>query len=425
MLHRKFAALFTYFLIHSMTIKQKYTILFILGGLSALAPFSIDMYLPAFPAIAAGLTTDISQVALSLTSYFLGISIGQLFYGPITDKYGRKKPLIFGLTVFLIASVACALAPSINWLIGMRVLLALGGCVGMVVSRAMVRDLFPVTEIAKIFSILMLITGVAPIVAPTIGGWLLTVSSWRSIFYFLTAFSLILIIAVWFFLPESRKPNKEMSLNVVNVLKDYRQVLANRTFVFYSLAGSISLAGLFAYISGSPFVFIEYFGFTEAQYGWIFGGNAIGFIIGSQLNRLALNRFSSLQIITASSAVLALAAVILMSLLAGEMLTAPMLISLLVTSLFSMGFLVPNATAMALAPFTYNAGSASAMTGFIQMVCGAGLSAIVSALHDNTMFPMVFGIFFCGVCAFIIILWLNIKMKQWRQAEAEITVQNG
>lgn len=400
-----------------MTTKQKYTILFILGGLSALAPFSIDMYLPAFPTIAKSLHTDISQVALSLTSYFAGISVGQLFYGPITDKFGRKKPLIFGLSLFLLASVGCALSPTINWLIAMRVLLALGGCVGMVVSRAVVRDQFPVSEIAKIFSMLMLITGVAPIVAPTIGGWIITVSTWRSIFYFLTIFSFILILAVAFYLPESKNRNRAKSLHVIDILKDYRDVFAERSFIFYALSGSTGLAGMFAYISGSPFVFMEYFHFTEAQYGLVFAGNAMGFILGSQLNRLALNKFTSLQIVTVSSWLMVADAVILFALMALGLLTAPILIVLLVTFLFSMGFLVPNTTAMALAPFTYNAGSASALIGFIQMICGAGLSALVSALHDATLFPMIFGISISGVLAFMLILLLNFKVKQWHRQE--------
>ena len=411
-----------------MTIKQKYTILFILGGLSALAPFSIDMYLPAFPSIASSLKTDISQVALSLTSYFAGISIGQLFYGPITDKFGRKKPLVFGLSLFLLASIGCALSPTINWLIAMRVLLALGGCVGMVVSRAVVRDQFPVTEIAKIFSVLMLITGVAPIVAPTIGGWIITVSTWRTIFYFLTAFSFLLILAVWFYLPESKNRNRAKSLHIVDIVKDYRDVFAERSFIFYALAGSMALAGMFAYISGSPFIFMEYFDFTEAQYGLVFAGNAGGFILGSQLNRLALNKFTSLQVITMSSWLMLADAIALFSLMSLGLLTAPALIVLLVTFLFSMGFLVPNTTAMALAPFTYNAGSASALIGFLQMICGAGLSALVSALHDSTLFPMVFAMSFSGVLAFMLILLLNYKVRQWHKqddADNKVIAHNG
>ena len=397
-----------------MTTKQKYSILFILGGLSALAPFSIDMYLPAFPSIAKSLNTDISQVALSLTSYFIGISLGQLFYGPITDKFGRKKPLIFGLSVFLLASIGCALSPSINWLITMRVILALGGCVGMVVSRAVVRDLFPVSEIAKIFSILMLIVGVAPILAPTIGGWVLTVSSWRTIFYFLTAFSFILIVCVFFFLPESKNPNRAKSLKAKDVLKDYADVFQEKTFLYYALASSIAMAGMFAYISGSPFVFMKFHSFTEQQYGWVFGGNAMGFIIGSQLNRVLLNKYSSLQVITFASFVLLGISILMFSLFGLDLLSPGILIAMIFTFLFSLGLLVPNCTALALAPFTYNAGSASALIGFIQMITGAGVSALVSILHNGTVFPMAFGMFFCGTICFLIILLLNFKVKKWK-----------
>lgn len=397
-----------------MTTKQKYSILFILGGLSALAPFSIDMYLPAFPSIAKSLDTDISQVALSLTSYFIGISIGQLFYGPITDKFGRKKPLIFGLSLFLIASIGCALSPDINWLIAMRVVLALGGCVGMVVSRAVVRDLFPVSEIAKIFSILMLIVGVAPILAPTIGGWVLTVSTWRTIFYFLTAFSFILIVSVFLYLPESKNPNRAKSLKAKDVLKDYRDVLQEKTFLYYALASSIAMAGMFAYISGSPFVFMKFHGFTEQQYGWVFGGNAMGFIIGSQINRVLLNKYSSLQVITISSVVLLFISILMFVLFGLDLLSPALLIAMIFTFLFSLGLLVPNCTALALAPFTYNAGSASALIGFIQMITGAGISALVSLLHNETTFPMVFGMFFCGTVCFLIILLLNFKVKKWK-----------
>lgn len=397
-----------------MTTKQKYSLLFILGGLSALAPFSIDMYLPAFPSIAKSLNTDISQVALSLTSYFIGISLGQLFYGPITDKFGRKKPLIFGLSVFLLASIGCALSPSINWLITMRVVLALGGCVGMVVSRAVVRDLFPVSEIAKIFSILMLIVGVAPILAPTIGGWVLTVSSWRTIFYFLTAFSFILIVCVFLYLPESKNPNRAKSLKAKDVLKDYADVFQEKTFLYYALASSIAMAGMFAYISGSPFVFMKFHSFTEQQYGWVFGGNAMGFIIGSQLNRVLLNKYSSLQVITFASFVLLGISILMFSLFGLDLLSPGILIAMIFTFLFSLGLLVPNCTALALAPFTYNAGSASALIGFIQMITGAGVSGLVSILHNGTVFPMVFGMFFCGTICFLIILLLNFKVKKWK-----------
>ncbi len=395
-----------------MTSKQRYSFLFILGGLSALAPLSIDMYLPAFPSIANGLNTDISHVAFSLTSYFIGISVGQLFYGPITDKYGRRKPLLIGLALFFIASVGCALSPTIDWLIAMRVIMALGGCVGMVVSRAVVRDVFPVSETAKIFSTLMLIVGVAPILAPTVGSWILTVSTWRSIFYVLAGFGLLLIAAVYLFLPESGTINRKVPLRAKTILKDYKIVLAERTFLYFAVASSIAMGGMFAYISGSSFVFMNYFGLTEANFGLVFSVNAIGFILGSQLNRILLNKYSSLQIITVSSFILLGVSVLMLTAYFLALMTLITLISLLFTFLFCLGLLVPNATAMALAPFSKNAGSASALLGFIQMICGASLSALVGALHNDTILPMLSGMAFAGIGAFVIILMLNSKVSK-------------
>lgn len=406
----------------TMTFKQKYTILLILAGLSALAPFSIDMYLPAFPAIAKGLHTDIAQVTLSLTSYFIGISIGQLFYGPVIDKFGRKKPLLFGLFLFIAASIGCALAPSIYWLITMRVVLALGGCVGMVVSRAVVRDLFPVSEIAKIFSILMLIVGVAPILAPSIGGWVLAALGWRSIFYVLTLIGCILVASVYFYLPESKKETTTEPLNFKNSIRDYKIVLFDKTFVFYAFAGSIAMAGMFAYISGSPFAFMKYFGLTETQYGWIFGTNAMGYIAGSQLNRLLLKRLTSLQIVSLAGGTLCIVALSMISLLQLQLFTPGLLILHIFTFLFCLGILVPNSTAMALAPFTENAGSASALIGFLQMVCGAILSVVVSALHDGTLLPMVSGMALAGVSAFVIILRLNMTVKKGKITTEPIAI---
>lgn len=395
-----------------MTSKQRYYLVFILGGLSALAPLSIDMYLPAFPAIANGLNTDISHVAFSLTSYFIGISLGQLFYGPITDKYGRKKPLLIGLLVFFIASVGCALSPSIDWLIFMRVIMALGGCVGMVVSRAVVRDVFPVNETAKVFSTLMLIVGAAPILAPTLGSWILTISTWRTIFHFLAAFSLLLIISVYFYLPESGTIDRKLPLKFKKIITDYKTVFSEQTFLYFALASSVAMGGLFAYISGSSFVFMKYYGLTESTFGLVFSLNAIGFIIGSQFNRLLLNKYSSLQIITAASGILFIVAMLMVALYGFKLITLGILITLIFSFLFCLGLLVPNATAMALAPFKKTAGSASALIGFLQMVCGASLSALVGAMHNETLLPMLIGMAFAGSATFAIIMMLNSKVKK-------------
>lgn len=395
-----------------MTLKQKYTLLFVLGALSAIGPFSIDMYLPAFPSIADGLNTDISNVSLSITSYFIGISIGQLIYGPITDKYGRKKPLLIGLTLFCVTALACVFSPSINWLIGMRFLLALGGCAGLVTSKAVVRDAFHINETAKIFSMLMLISGVAPIIAPTIGGWLLNVFNWHSIFYFLSIFSFILILAVHFFLPEGNSKNKERSLKPKEIYKDYKIVFSNPHFLYYTLASGTGMAGMFAYISGSAFVFIKHFGISESNFGLIFGLNACGFILGSQINRLLLKKYTSQQIITFAATTLICISILILLLFTVNAITSIILVGFIFTFLFSLGLLIPNATALALAPFSKNAGSASALIGFIQMFFGASLTAMVSLLHNETIFPLIFGMFLCGITTFCIIMIRNTKVKK-------------
>lgn len=386
-----------------LTIKQKYTLLFILGGLSALAPFSIDMYLPAFSHIAKDLNTDIAHITLSLTSYFIGIAVGQLIYGPITDKYGRKKPLIIGLSIFLLATIGCAFSPNINWLIGMRIILALGGCVGMVVSRAMVRDSFPIEDTAKIFSMLMLIVGIAPIIAPSIGSWLLVVSSWHAVFYFLAIFSLILILSVHFFLSESATINKDKVLSFSGAFQDYKTVFLDKNFLLYTLIGGVSMAGMFAYISGSPFVFIEYFGVSEQHYGWLFGFNALGFISGSQMNRFVLHKIKPLKVIATFSWVILGLSLLFIVLFFLHAITVPILVTLIFFFLFCLGIIVPNSTALALAPFSYNAGSASALIGFIQMVCGATFSGMVSALHTGNEFPMIISMAAAGIITFSII----------------------
>lgn len=395
-----------------MTKKQKYTFIFILGALSALGPLSIDMYLPSFKYIASYLNTDISSVTLSLTSYFIGISIGQLIYGPITDKYGRKKPLLFGLSIFTITAIACVLSPNVNWLIGLRFILALGGCAGMVVARAVVRDAFPKDEIVKVFSMLMLIIGIAPILAPSLGGWILSVSDWKAIFYFLSGFSLLLIVLVYFFLPETGTIDKTKSLKVKQVYSDYKYVLKNRYFLYYTLASSVAMGGMFSYISGSPFVFMEYFKISESQYAMIFGLNASGFIIGSQLNRFLVTKFSSLKIVTTASVFLFFLSITIISLFALDIVTVPVLVTFLFLFLFSTGLLVPNSSAMALTPFTKRTGSASALMGFMQMLFGAVISGIVSSLHDGTTFPMIFCVSMCGVVTFIILLLLNRELKK-------------
>jgi len=371
-----------------MTRKERSGIIILLGALSALGPFSIDMYLPGFPSIAASLKTSVAVVGYSLTSYFIGISLGQLIYGPLTDRFGRKIPLLVGLGLYLVAAAACALSPSIAWLVITRFLMALGVCVGMVASRAIVRDLFPVNEIAGVFSAFMLIIAVSPMLAPSAGGFVASHLGWRFIFVILVIFAAILIVTVALLLSESKRPDPMVSMRPGSIIAQYITVAKNRQFLVYAIVSGLGSAGLFAYISDSSYVFMQLFGLSQAQFGWAFSLNAAGLIIGSQVNRFLLRKFNSRQI----TGVCVRAQVIIGAVLvAGAVLNlTPMggMIALLIAFLFFTGILNPNAAALALEPFTSHAGSASALLGSIQMALGAIASGVVSSLVHHNAIPM-------------------------------------
>lgn len=386
-----------------MTKKQERGLILLLGAIAAMGPFTIDTYLPGFPAIAEDLDTEISMVSLTLTSYFIGISIGQLIYGPLLDRYGRKKPLLFGLSLYLLAAVGCALAFDVYWLIGIRLIQALGGCAGMVAARAIVRDRFPVQETARVFSTLILVMGVAPIVAPTLGGYITANLGWRYIFMMLAVFAMILVVMVHYLLKESKVPDKEVSLRPKRIAINYWKVFTNRDFLIYSFAGSMAMAGMFTYIAGSPFVIMEILGFAEDTYGWIFGLNAAGFIIGSQINRVVLRKRDSGQVTDVSGILILLICVALVVQVAIGIPNAYTFLFSLFTFLFFLGFLNPNSTALALGPFSNNAGVASALIGSVRMVGAAVSTALIGALHDGTAFPMVGIMLGCALIVFALL----------------------
>ena len=354
-----------------------------------MAPFSIDMYLPGFPHIARDLQTDISHVTLSLTSYFIGISLGQLLYGPLLDRYGRKQPVLAGLAVYALAAVGCGLALNVQMLIGFRFLMALGGCAGMVAVRAIVRDLFPVNEIAKTISLLMLVMGAAPIVAPTIGGYVVTTLGWRGIFLVLVGWSIWLFFLVARVLPESKDADPSVSLNPGPVLLAYLKLLRHPWLMAYTLSGGLSAAGMFAYISGSPFVFMQLFHLSEQHYGWLFGLNAFGLILSSQLNHLFLRRLTSAQIVRIGTTLQCLIGLLLLVGTARGYFSLVGTFVLIFCYLFMQGCLYPNTAALALEPFAKNAGVVSGLMGFLQMVTATLASALVSVLHNGTALPMV------------------------------------
>jgi len=366
---------------------KKYLIL-ILGLITALGPFSIDMYLPAFPDIAKGLQTDVSKVMLSLSSFFVGISIGQLIYGPLLERYGRKKPLYVGLTIYLLASVGCALSVSVNSLILLRFAQALGSCAGLVAGRAIVRDLFEVKENAKIFSALMLVVAVSPIVAPTLGGYITAGLGWRYVFGALILVDLIILAGVFFLLPESKKPDPGFSLKPKAIIKNFIGVIRHPQFSTYAFTAAVSFAGLYAYISGSPYVFMELFQVSEKEYGWIFAIIAVGIIGASQLNNIALRKNSSEQIIKIALYAQTIVGILLVFFTVMGLNGLYLTIFLIFLYLCCQGFIFPNSSALSMTPFGHNAGPASALMGSIQMCIGAGASALVSLLQNHSAMPM-------------------------------------
>ncbi len=384
--------------------KKYFNLIFILGLLSAIGPFSIDMYLPAFPAIANGLNTSVAQVMLSLSSFFIGISAGQFVYGPLLERFGRKMPLYGGLIIYLFASIGCAFTDSVNSLIAFRFLQALGSCAGMVTSRAMVRDLFEVKDNAKVFSSLMLVVAVSPIIAPTVGGYITAALGWRYVFAALIVVDIAVIAGVYFLLPESKKPDPSYSLKPRAITRSFVGIMLHPQFYIYALTGAVAASGLYAYISGSPQVFIELFEVNEKQYGWIFAIIAIGIIGASQINSFVLRKHPSEKIIQVA---LIFQSIIGASLACiaffgwSELYTTIALIFLYVSC---QGFIFPNASALTMAAFGHSAGNASALMGAIQMGIGAMASAAVSILQDHTALPMSGVMAICSITAFSIFM---------------------
>lgn len=372
--------------------------------LSAIGPFSIDMYLPAFPDIASSLNTTVARISLSLSSFFIGISVGQVIYGPLLDRFGRKKPLYIGLSVYLLASLGCALVNTADGLIALRFIQALGGCAGMVASRAMIRDLFPVSENAKVFSLLMLVIGVSPIIAPTLGGYMTAALGWHSLFIVLTVMSAIVMAAVYFVLPETRAPDTTYSLRPAAIARSFWGVLREPQFITYALTGAVSAAGLYAYIAGSPSVFMEIYRVSEREYGWIFALVAGGLIISSQVNSLLLRKYRSEQIIRVALACQAITGVALFTTSWNGWLGVGGMIILILVFLSCQGFTFPNSSALSMAPFSRNAGSASAMMGTIQMSIGALTSALVSYFSNHTAIPMTGMMLACSATSFCILM---------------------
>lgn len=396
-----------------MSDRQKYYffIILILGALATISPFSIDMYLPGFPAIALDLNTTIDQVQLSLTAYLVGIAAGQLLYGPLLDRFGRKRPLYVGLAVYILASIGCAFTESIHALIFMRFLQALGGCAGIVSAQALVRDIFPVNKTAQAFALITLVISVSPMVAPTVGGYVTAHIGWQYVFAILATITLLILIASYFFLPKGRGADPSVSLKPKAVAKNFYTVIRNPQFLVYAVTGGIASAAPFAYIAGSPSVFMNLYGLTEQQYGWVFALLAFAMIGSTQLNHIILKKFTSEQVIRFALFYQTFMGLLLVAGVYFELFNVYTLIAMMFVFFAGQGITGPNATALSLAPFSKQAGSASALFGSWRLGAGGIISAIVSLFHNNTALPMVATMAACAIVGLIILTLGNFRVK--------------
>ena len=379
---------------------SKPLLIVILGIMTAAAPLSIDMYLPAFAAMERSFHTDAGHVQLTLSAFFLAFALGQLVYGPLADRYGRKIVLYAGLLLFTVASLLCAFAVSIDDLIVFRFLQALGACAGVVVARAVVSDLFEAREAAGIYSAMMLVMGAAPMLAPLAGGYLMALFGWDSIFASLALFGGVTLLLVHLFLPETHGADPSRKLSPAAVLGRYGTLVTHRRFMGYSLAGGFATAGMFAYIASSPFVFITRFGIDAAHFGWYFGANAMGFILFGQLNGLLLRYYPPATIVRAALFAQLAASVLLLWQSGGDAhlygVAAPLFLQIGL-----LGLLIPNMTALGMAHFRHNAGIASAFMGSMQFLIAGLISMAVSALHSSSPLTLAIALAGCMITCFI------------------------
>lgn len=363
----------------------------ILGGLTATPPLAMDMYLPSLPAVTTSLHAPAATVQLTLTACLAGMALGQLVVGPMSDRWGRKRPLLAGLVVYIVATALCALAPNVELLVALRLAQGLAGAAGIVIARAVVRDLYDGVAMARFFSTLMLISGVAPVVAPLIGGQILRVTDWRGVFVVLTAVGIALAVVVWTKLPETLAPGQRHGGGVGEALRAMRGLLADRVFTGYMLAGGFVFAALFAYISASPFVIQEIYGASPQTFSLLFGLNSVGLVIMGQVNgKVLVGRVRLEKSLAAGLALVTLAATALLLMstgVFGEVGLVPVAAALFVL-MSAMGLGTPNIQALALMRVRHAAGSASALLGTSSFLIGAIASPLVGIAGEHTAVPM-------------------------------------
>lgn len=390
--------------------KDFISLIVILGSIIAIGPLTIDIYLPAFSAIAKSFAARESLVQLSLTTYFIGIAFGQLLYGPVIDRYGKKPPLFFGLTLFVISSIACFYATSIEQIILFRFFQALGACAGTVVPRSIVRDIFTPQETGRVFSHLVLVMGLAPILAPTIGNLLLTNFGWRAIFAFLACFGILCLIVANLAIPETKGFNPDEKIS--SAFRKYFGILNDNHFVTCTLVGGMMMGALFSYITGSPFLYLDFYQLSSSNYGIIFSINSIGFVTASQINARLLKKYSIEKVLGKIIYIPAIAGVALVAACINHDPDFWTITILFFIILCSCGMIMPNSTALAMASQEKHSGSAAALMGTMQFSIAALASFTISKFNNGTSLPLAIVAASCTSLSFLIFKKFHGKRPQ-------------
>lgn len=374
---------------------QRFELLILLGLLQAMAPVSIDLYLPAMPQLEEVFHASAAAVESTMVMYLVGFALGQLIYGPITDRFGRKPPLYFGLGLFTVSSAACAFVPTIGWMSALRLLQAIGACGGSVISRAMVRDLFPPSQMRRVFSMLILVLGVSPILSPMLGSYLLLWFGWTSAFFAQAIIGALCLIGMHFRLRESLRHEARRPLHLSTILSGYGSLIKDGTFMGASFVCGFSSAGAFAYIASASFVFIKQYGVAIENFGWLFGSVAAGMVVASQINGRMPHRIPLWKVLrVANLTQLAAAAVLLGSVLTG-LGGLPLVFLCIFVYIAAQGFVFPNGSTIAMMRHAEMAGSASALLGTNQFLIAAFGTAFLGSL-DNPAIPMALVIMVCA-----------------------------
>lgn len=388
---------------------RRLTLILILGSLAALGPLSIDMYLPAFPDMSRSFDASASLIQLSLTACMLGMALGQLIVGPLSDVRGRKRPLMVALLAYLLASLACAMAPTIEVLIALRFIQGAAGASGIVISRAIVRDLFDGPELTRFFAALSLVNGTAPILAPVIGGQMLRFGDWHFVFYLLAILSTMMLLAVALRLPETLPLDRRVEGNLTTTLKTFGRLLTDRVFIGYAFAQAFVMGAMFAYISGSPFVLQNIYGASPQQFSFLFGLNGIGIILAAQIAGRLAGRVDSERLMRISLTIVAGASILLfLALTLTNQLIFVMIPLFFVVS--SVGLISTLGFTLAMQNYGETAGSASALLGLLPMLVGSLVSPLVGIMGEQSAVPM--GLIIMTLDCLALILYYGLIVRR-------------